>query len=607
MRPHTRGAGPWRVDNASRRPWSAQPGQTEGRGPRRSETRSPVSGLTQARFRRPARPGRGVRRAAARVREQPSVKPSASAPGSRAAEALRRRALGATSGEAQRSTVAAEASVRARPRFSSALRWGPWLALSIAAAFGAVLAGSALATAGCALALAGAATLLGWFAGESRRIALYEEVEGRSTELRRALTELEIAHAETVRRLSMAVEFRDEDTGAHIERIGRFSRLLAEQIGMEKEFCERLFHAAPLHDVGKVAIPDAILLKPGPLTPEERAIVETHAEEGYRLVAGSSSSILDMAATIALSHQEKWDGSGYPRGLKGEAIPIEGRIVAVADVFDALTSDRVYRKAFSVDDAIEMMREQRGRHFDPVLLDAFMEVLGRSGPDAREEERLDPDALVESTLETFATALERGDAEMAEGAIATAIEDGISPTTLHAEVIGPALRRLDVLSASGELSADTEHRANTIVRRVLATLYRYMTGGTEPTREVVLIAGLKGDEHTLGLQMVHDQLAAAGYQTVFDTDLDGPHVLELVEGRCPDLVVLGAPSAGEEGLDAALRALRTSRPEVPIVLSGPAVGGSLPSERGGMRVLERIDQSVEAVEELLAPAAASAA
>src|ERR1700740_1830761 len=243
-----------------------------------------------------------------------------------------------------------------------------------------------------------------------------------------------MAEREMVKRLSMAVEFRDEDTGAHIERIGRLSTLLAEQIGMDEVFCERMRHAAPLHDVGKVAIPDAILLKPGPLTPDERAIVETHAQEGYRLVRGSSSTILDMAATIALSHQEKWDGSGYPRGLKGEAIPIEGRIVAVADVFDALTSDRVYRKAFSVEEAIGMMREQRGRHFDPVLLDAFMEVLGRTGPDAREELRKDPAALVETTLETFATALERGDAGMAEGAIASAIEDGISPTTLHAEV-----------------------------------------------------------------------------------------------------------------------------------------------------------------------------
>src|SRR5436190_8231253 len=561
MRPHARGAGPWRVDNASRRPWRAQPGQTEGRGPRRSETRSPVSGLTQARFRRPARPGRGVRRAAARAREQPSVKPSAPAQRSRAAEALRRRPLGATPGEAQRSTVATEASVRARRRFSSALRWGPWLALSIAAGAGAVLAGSALATAGCALVLAAAATLLGWFVGESRRIALCEEVEGRSAELRRALTELEIAHAETVRRLSMAVEFRDEDTGAHIERIGRFSRLLAEHIGMDDEFCERIFHAAPLHDVGKVAIPDAILLKPGPLTPEERAIVETHAEEGHRLVRGSSSSILDMAATIALSHQEKWDGTGYPRGLKGEAIPIEGRIVAVADVFDALTSDRVYRKAFPVEEAIQMMREQRGRHFDPVLLDAFMEVLGRSGPDAREQVRRDPAALVESTLATFATALERGDAETAEAAIATAIEDGISPTTLHAEVIGPALRRLTVLSDTGEIDAEREHHAMTIIRRVLATLFRYMTGNTEPTRERVLLAGVEGDEHTLGLQMVHDQLAAAGFQTIFDTDISAERLPAMVESQSPALVVVGATEASTaNAVGDALRDLRTRHP-----------------------------------------------
>jgi methanogenic corrinoid protein MtbC1 len=359
--------------------------------------------------------------------------------------------------------------------------------------------------------------------------------------------------------------------------------------------------------VGKVAIPDAILLKPGPLTPEERAIVETHAEEGHRLVRGSSSSILDMAATIALSHQEKWDGSGYPRGLKGETIPIEGRIVAVADVFDALTSDRVYRKAFSVEEAVQMMREQRGRHFDPVLLDAFMEVLGHSGPDAREQLRSDPAALAESTLETFVTALERGDAEMAEGAIATAIEDGITPTTLHAEVIGPALRRIRVLSGSGKIDAEREYRANTIIRRVLATLYRYMTGGTEPTRQRVLLAGMEGDEHTLGLQMVHDQLAAAGFQTIFDTDLSGERLLAIVAGQNPDLIIVGAtPQSSAESVEAALRELRAGHPGVPIILGGPAAGGSLPRERGGMKVLERIDETVAAVEGLLEPAASTA-
>ncbi len=281
--------------------------------------------------------------------------------------------------------------------------------------------------------------------------------------------------------------------------------------------------------------------------------------------------------------------------------------MAVADVFDALTSDRVYRKAFSVDEAVQMMREQRGRHFDPVLLDAFMEVLGRSGPDAREQLRSDPAALVESTLETFANALERGDAEMAEGAIATAIEDGISPTTLHAEVIGPTLRRIDVLSEAGQIDADRERRANTITRRVLATLYRYMTSGTEPTRERVLLAGVEGDAHTLGLQMVHDQLAAAGFQTMFDTDLSAERLLAMVASQSPDLIVIGAtvPREGDP-VELALRDLRAAHPGVPIVLGGPAVGGSLPREREGMRVLERIDQSVEAVEDLLAPAASAA-
>jgi HD-GYP domain-containing protein (c-di-GMP phosphodiesterase class II)/methylmalonyl-CoA mutase cobalamin-binding subunit len=482
-----------------------------------------------------------------------------------------------------------------------------WALLAAAAIAGAFVAGLSAIAAGCLVVLAAAAAALGWRIGENGRVALEGEIEHRTSDLKRALSELEIAQAETVQRLSMAVEFRDEDTGAHIERIGRFSVLLAEHIGMEPEFCERLKHAAPLHDVGKVAIPDAILLKPGPLTPEERAIVETHAEEGHRLVRGSSSSILDMAATIALSHQEKWDGSGYPRGLKGETIPIEGRIVAVADVFDALTSDRVYRKAFSVDEAVQMMREQRGRHFDPVLLDAFMEVLGRSGPDAREQLRSDPVALVESTLETFANALERGDAETAEGAIASAIEDGISPTTLHAEVIGPTLRRLDVLSQAGQIDAEREHRANTITRRVLATLYRYMTSETEPTRQRVLIAGLEGDEHTLGLQMVHDQLAGAGFQTVFDTDLTAERLLAIVASQSPELIVVGAASpASTESVERALRELRANHAGIPIVLSGPAVGGSLPDEREGMRVLERIDESVEAVEDLLAPAASTA-
>jgi putative two-component system response regulator len=351
--------------------------------------------------------------------------------------------------------------------------------VGLVAAGGAVVLDASLGTTVCVVVLACAATMLGWRLCEGGRAALEQEIDDRSSELKRALSELEIAQAETVRRLSMAVEFRDEDTGAHIERIGRFSTLLAEQVGMELDFSARLSHAAPLHDVGKVAIPDAILLKPGPLTPEERAIVETHAEEGHRLLQGSSSSILDLAATIALSHHEKWDGSGYPRGVAGEAIPIEGRIVAIADVFDALTSDRVYRKAFAVEEAVRIMREQRGRHFDPVLLDAFMEVLGSSGPDAREQVRADPLALMESTLEMFVAALARQDAETAESAIAQAIEDGAPAGTLHDEVIEPALRWVGQEKAAGKLDDDAERPALVILRRVLATLYRYVLGRHE--------------------------------------------------------------------------------------------------------------------------------
>ncbi|MDQ6811826.1 MAG: HD domain-containing protein [Actinomycetota bacterium] len=489
----------------------------------------------------------------------------------------------------------------------SAWRWVPWSLLAAGAVVAAVLAGAPLISVICLFVLAGAATSLGWRLGEARRIALAHEIEGRSTELRQALAELEIAQAETVRRLSMAVEFRDEDTGAHIERIARFSSLLAEQIGMDPDFCQRLSHAAPLHDVGKVAIPDAILLKPGPLTAEERAIVETHAEEGYRLVRGSSSSILDLAATIALSHQEKWDGTGYPRGLAGEAIPIEGRIVSIADVFDALTSDRVYRKAFSVEEAVQMMRDQRGRHFDPVLLDAFMEVLDSFGPEAREQRRPDPLAVAESTLATYAAALERADAEMAEGAIATAIEDGLAPAVLHDEVIAPALRRVGELFEVGEM--DREHRALAagITRRVLATLYRYMLSGAEATRERVLVAGFEGDEHPLELHMMHDQLAAAGYQTTLATDLSVQDLGRSVERDSPELILLGAmPPGSAEALEAALADLRAGHAEVPIVLGGAVAGGGVPRDHHGMRVLERIDESVQAASELLGHHAAAA-
>jgi hypothetical protein len=348
------------------------------------------------------------------------------------------------------------------------------LALAALAGIAALAAGGPALTVLGVLVLALVAGAAGWLLGDDRRRALQSEVDERNDDLRRALSELEIAQAETVRRLSMAVEFRDEDTGAHIERIGRFSTLLAEAAGMSPEFCRRIGHAAPLHDVGKVAIPDAILLKPGPLTPEERTIVETHAEEGHRLLRGSSSSILDMGATVALSHHERWDGDGYPRGLSAENIPIEGRIVAIADVFDALTSHRVYRKAFSVEKAVEMMLDQADRHFDPVLLYKFMEVLDSSGTDARTRERSNPSSLLASALEIYTDAVRLGDAELAEDAIAQAIEDGIAPETLKNEVVAPAMHRIEELREAGEIDLETEHSADAITRRVMATMNRYM-------------------------------------------------------------------------------------------------------------------------------------
>jgi methanogenic corrinoid protein MtbC1 len=497
------------------------------------------------------------------------------------------------------------APARARAR----LAWSASAALLIAAAVGAVLASSDMLAAVCVLAVVALAGALGWRLGDEQRRGLRRQIDDRSIELRRALTELEIAQAETVRRLSMAVEFRDEDTGAHIERIGRFSTLLAEQVGIETDRCELLGYAAPLHDVGKVAIPDAILLKPGPLTREERAIVETHTEEGYRLLHGSSSSILDMAATIALSHHEKWDGNGYPRGLAGEEIPIEGRIVAIADVFDALTSDRVYRPAFPIERAIEMMREQRAQHFDPVLLDAFMEVISAAGVDARGIVKPDREALLEGVLETFSSALERGDAEAAEGAIAQAIEEEVPPVMLHGEVIAPALARIGELAVAGAIDRESEQLATGIARRVLATLHRFMLGGAEPTRERVLLAGIEGDPagpgaHTLGLQMVHDQLAAAGYQTTLDTDVSAERLQAAIERHAPAVLVLGASAVALGApLEELLDELREQHSGLPVLLAGAATGAApgelLHAPPAGTPLLERIDGAVPAVEELL--------
>ena len=174
-----------------------------------------------------------------------------------------------------------------------------------------------------------------------------------------------------VRRLGRAAEFRDNETGLHIVRMSKMSVLLGEAAGMSSQACELLLNASPMHDIGKIGIPDHILLKPGKFEPHEWEIMKTHVTIGAEILSGDDSELLTMARVIALSHHEKWDGSGYPHGLAGEDIPLLGRIVALADVFDALTSERPYKKAWTVEASMEYIEANRGKHFDPHLVDLF--------------------------------------------------------------------------------------------------------------------------------------------------------------------------------------------------------------------------------------------
>lgn len=191
-------------------------------------------------------------------------------------------------------------------------------------------------------------------------------------EVRKATREIVNRERETVLRLSKAAEYRDPETGAHIVRMAHYSMLIARELGMSEEDQELLLEAAPMHDIGKVGISDSILLKPGRLTSEEFEVMKQHAIFGYDLLSGSSSKLLQTGAEIAKGHHEKFDGSGYPFGIKGEDIPIFSRIVAVADVFDALTSERPYKKPWDVDMAVNFLKEGAGSHFDPACVDAFM-------------------------------------------------------------------------------------------------------------------------------------------------------------------------------------------------------------------------------------------
>jgi len=180
---------------------------------------------------------------------------------------------------------------------------------------------------------------------------------------------------DAIQRLSRAVEYRDSETGAHTMRMGQYVHHLAEALGFSEGECEVISTASSLHDVGKIGIPDSILKKPAALTPEEREIMKTHTTIGVNLLSGSNSKFFQMGKEIALTHHEKWDGSGYPNGLKGEEIPLSGRICGLCDVFDALTSKRPYKEAWTIDKAVEEVTKNKGTHFDPHIVDCFIKIL----------------------------------------------------------------------------------------------------------------------------------------------------------------------------------------------------------------------------------------
>jgi putative two-component system response regulator len=208
---------------------------------------------------------------------------------------------------------------------------------------------------------------------------LHAQLRNHNTSLEQRVsertTELEAARQEILDRLARAAEFRDDDTGQHTQRVGWLAARIAQVLGLPEERVDLMRKAAPLHDIGKIGIPDSILLKDGRLTSEERTVMETHTSIGARILSGSRYPILRFAEEIALAHHERWDGGGYPNGLRGEDIPLSGRIVAAADVFDSLTHVRPYKRAWTVQETITEMRAEAGRHFDPQVVEALLRIV----------------------------------------------------------------------------------------------------------------------------------------------------------------------------------------------------------------------------------------
>jgi len=201
---------------------------------------------------------------------------------------------------------------------------------------------------------------------------LEKEVTLKTKELVEAITKVKQASLDTIYRLAKATDYKDEGTGNHLKRISNYAAAIAHQMKLGNVFIESILYATPMHDIGKISTPDHILLKQGKLDDQEWEIMKQHTTVGAKILEGSDSELIKMAQIIALTHHEKWDGNGYPKGLKGNKIPLSGRITAVADVFDALTSKRPYRAALPIDEAFKIIKEGRGKHFDPEVVDAFL-------------------------------------------------------------------------------------------------------------------------------------------------------------------------------------------------------------------------------------------
>jgi putative two-component system response regulator len=315
---------------------------------------------------------------------------------------------------------------------------------------------------------------------------LESKVLSRTTALRQALQQLEqaqtrsqLAGRETAERLVAALTLRSEETGGHIERMSRYGAALAARAGLDAWSDDEFRVAAMLHDVGKIGVPDAILLKPGPLSENEFAAIRRHCHLGVSLIGESRSRVLGLGARIALTHHERWDGTGYPASLAGEAIPIEGRVTAIADVFDALTSDRVYRAAVAPDQAMSMMRAERARQFDPAMLDLFEADL--AGMVAIRDAYPDPEpgpqirVVIGDARPLFTDALARALAATTGIAVVGTAGSGEAAESLVAE------RPTDVVVIEADL---TDRRGVGVARRILAA---------HPQVAVILLAARDDD------------------------------------------------------------------------------------------------------------------